>query len=582
MSVRRKITIIGGFAVAFGFIGYGLWGSAADSDRYDFVVVSRGDVKQEVLVTGRAQSAENVALAFERSGKVASVAVDVGDRVSAGQVLVALASADVSAQLAQAGAGIESARASLLQYQAALAREEARLHELESGTRLEEVALAETRVESAKKALADAERNVEQTTNKAAIDLVNAYETIRDLLREAFVTADDAVSRQTNQLFEDDTSPSPRLTFVTIHSNTRLEAQLQRTNANRALQDLKELQVVESLSLSPLEEALRNVRERLAAVAEFLQSANDALLDSAGLTSATLETYRSNVTSGLSGVNGVLASLNLQEQKIAAQKVTSQNSLVAAEAGVNQARSALATAEAELTVKRSPASAQEIAAQRAAVKQAEANIASQQARIREAQASAAVIRAQLDETVIRSPFVGTVTKQEAKLGEIVAPNAPLVELISDAKLEIEANVPEVDIAKLAAGQPARVTLDAYGSDVAFMATVVAIEPAETIVEGVATYKTKLQFESEDGRIKSGMTANVTIFTDERKGVILIPQRTVLEKDGQKIVRLLTGEGNAQTAIETLVAIGLRGSDGNVEITEGLREGDRVVAGEKEK
>jgi multidrug efflux pump subunit AcrA (membrane-fusion protein) len=146
-------------------------------------------------------------------------------------------------------------------------------------------------------------------------------------------------------------------------------------------------------------------------------------------------------------------------------------------------------------------------------------------------------------------------------------------LQSTGEYKIEANVPEVDVAKVAVGDPARVTLDAYGSAEFFPATISAIDPAETVIEGVPTYTVTLRFDQKDERIKSGMTANIDIRTDQREGVLYIPARAVLtDADGRRFVRVPDGLATRDVPVE----VGLRGSDGRIEILSGLSEGDVVV------
>jgi HlyD family secretion protein len=174
--------------------------------------------------------------------------------------------------------------------------------------------------------------------------------------------------------------------------------------------------------------------------------------------------------------------------------------------------------------------------------------------------------------VLISPIDGVVTKQEAKVGEIMAANTIVVSLISESQFKIESNVAEADIAKVKIGNLAIVTLDAYSNDVIFEAGVVAIDPAETMIEGVATYKTTLHFTHEDKRIKTGMTADIDIVTDQRENVIVVPIRAIITKNGDTIVQIL----KEKKPVETKVKTGLRGSDGNIEIIEGLSEGDKVV------
>lgn len=93
-----------------------------------------------------------------------------------------------------------------------------------------------------------------------------------------------------------------------------------------------------------------------------------------------------------------------------------------------------------------------------------------------------------------------------------------------------------------------------------------------MIEGVPTYKVTLQFDEKDERIKSGMTANLDITTNRHDNAISVSQRAIITKNNEKFVRVLEG----QTIKEKPVKVGIKGSDGNIEITEGLIEGEKVV------
>jgi HlyD family secretion protein len=153
----------------------------------------------------------------------------------------------------------------------------------------------------------------------------------------------------------------------------------------------------------------------------------------------------------------------------------------------------------------------------------------------------------------------------------------MVSLMSDNNFKITANVPEVDVAKLSVGEEADVTLDAYGADVPFNAVVDLIDPAETVIQGVSTYKVTLRFVKKDERIRSGMTANIDIKTAKKEDVLYLPARSVITKDGKKYVKIPNG---LTETLETEVTVGLRGSDGSIEILSGLNEGDTIVTFEQ--
>src|SRR3989344_1740024 len=124
-------------------------------------------------------------------------------------------------------------------------------------------------------------------------------------------------------------------------------------------------------------------------------------------------------------------------------------------------------------------------------------IDAQAAEVDAANASVMNLQAQLAKTVIRSPISGVITRQDAHAGEIAGIGVNLVSVISAGKYEIEANIPEADIAKIKIGDKAQVTLDAYGNDALFTASVSKIDPAETVIDGVSTYRTTLQFKKSD-------------------------------------------------------------------------------------
>ena len=181
-----------------------------------------------------------------------------------------------------------------------------------------------------------------------------------------------------------------------------------------------------------------------------------------------------------------------------------------------------------------------------------------------------------DNNFIVAPIDGIVTKVEAKAGEVASPNAPMISMISVGTFQIESYVPEVNIAGIKLGDEASSTLDAYGTDASFPAKVVSIDPAETIRDGISTYKIKLQFDVNDDRIRSGMTANVQITTESKPNIIVVPQGVIVDKSGKKFVQI---EKNNQT-LNTEVVTGSKSSLGQVEIVSGVNRGDVILLNPK--
>lgn len=181
-------------------------------------------------------------------------------------------------------------------------------------------------------------------------------------------------------------------------------------------------------------------------------------------------------------------------------------------------------------------------------------------------------RNKLSDYYIRAPFTGVITRMDAKVGEVASANSPLVTMMSANTFQIESYVPEINIALIKLGDKARVTLDAYGENVFFDTSVVSIDSAETVRDGVSTYKVKLQFEQEDSRIKSGMTANVSVIIFSKQDVIVMPGGVVFDRDGKKFVQIKTDK-DIQDREVVLGDVSLLGQ---VEIVSGLSDGDLVI------
>ncbi len=494
------------------------------------ILAKRGTIVQEVSVTGQIKPAEEVSLAFEKGGKVAMVGASVGDRVNQGQIIARLESGELVGQLKEMEASVET--------------EQAELDELKKGTRPEEIALYESKVTSAKVALDEAKKN------------------LVDKLHDAYTKSDDAVRGKIDQFFDNPAGISPQLKFFTTdeikikNGRVSVESALNLWNSS-----LNQLTTVSDLDFYA-NEGNKNLNQVKSFLSDVALAVNN-LTPSASLLQATIDSWRTDVSTARTNV------------------YTATTNLTAAKEKFKTAETSLSVAENELVLEKAGSTAEQIASQVAQLKQAEAKVQTTQA--------------QIAKNLLVSPINGIVTKQDAKVGEIVSANEAIVSIISSSDFsaqgaapdialrsqggrgpasgwEIKANIPEADIAKIAVGDNATLTLDAYGEAVVFNAKVVKIDPAETVIEGVATYKTTLQFEKEDGRIKSGMTANVDIVAGRHENVIVIPQRAVVSKNGEQFVRVLEEE----TVKEYPVKTGLRGSDGNIEITEGLKEGQQVV------
>jgi HlyD family secretion protein len=564
---------------------------------YDFIIAKKSNVMQEVSVTGRVKAAESVDLAFQTGGKTEKIYAEVGDKVKTGDLLISLNSDDLKAQLRQAQANVSSAAARQKQYEAAVNAEQAKLDDLKNGYSREEIRLAETSVSNAKKVITDSETKLSDTKLKADADMDSVYADALNSLPGAVYSGKSALITMTDIQYAHFSSMDPDNNIIASAKEAAVYELFGVSNAGRwitkSINDLNSGLYGQAQS-APSGADTVNTDDLLKKTINALRKVKSAL-DSIPLSETLTSTEKTSLDSQKSNINSEIAALSAKQQNISVQKANNNSAISSAQATLNSAKNGLETAQNELKLKKAGSSADQISAQKAQVDSAKANLASQKASVSEALANVQYYVAQIDKTVLKTPIDGIVTRMDAKPGEIVTPGnstsdlqKPLVSIISEGTFEIEADIPEVDIAEVAVGNTAKITLDAYGSDVEFGAVVLAIDPAETMVEGVATYKTTLAFTSEDARIKPGMTANIDILTAEKDNVIAIPQRAVIAKDGSKVVRILktiADINNPRKTIEQLdtvtVETGLRDTSGAVEIISGVNEGDKVVVYIKE-
>lgn len=216
-----------------------------------------------------------------------------------------------------------------------------------------------------------------------------------------------------------------------------------------------------------------------------------------------------------------------------------------------------------------------------------------QAKEQVASAKEEVQRAQtnLGYATITSPIDGVVLSKSVEEGQTVAASFSTPELFTIAQdltnMQVVADVDEADIGDVKEGERVTFTVDAYHDDT-FEGEVKQVRQEATTTNNVVTYEVVISAPNADLKLKPGLTANVTIYTAERKGVLSVPSKALRftpqkETVGKmKIVdaanaknKVWTIEGNSIVAHK--VNIGM--TDGtNTQIVGGIAEGTKVVTG----
>ena len=215
-------------------------------------------------------------------------------------------------------------------------------------------------------------------------------------------------------------------------------------------------------------------------------------------------------------------------------------------------------------------------------RQAKEQVASSKENVQRAQTN-------LGYATITSPIDGTVISKSVEEGQTVAASFNTPELFTIAKdltnMQVVANVDEADIGGVKEGNRVTFTVDAYPDDT-FEGTVKQVRLEATTTNNVVTYEVVISAPNADLKLKPGLTANVTIYTQERSGVLAVankalrfsPTKETVGKD-MKIVDC-KGKNKVWTLNDkTLTAhpVTIGQTDGiNTEITKGLKQGDKIV------
>lgn len=476
----------------------------------DAFTVSAGNITQSVSVSGSVEASKDAKLSFQSSGQVAYVGVKVGDKVQQGKVLATLQAGDV--------------QASLLEAEALLANRQATLDQLLEGSRKEELAIKE------------------QTVSNAKSSLTQAYSGLPDVIKNTDAVTSDTIKNKFSSLFNFNGAQFV-LSFSSCDQRLQGVLELKRTELEDVLADFqKKSGVVSAISSEEtLDTALNSAYIAANLTNEVINSASQLLLSTCSINNSSLDSYRTNLTLVKASMNSLFTEL-----------ATKRSALITA-------KNAYAQAARDLELSKAGTNPYTIKAQTALVSQTVAQVAQ--------------ARANLQKTIIHAPFRGTISDLKLTEGEVATLNSPVISMIAEEGYEIEAKIPEIDIIKIKAGAKVNVTLDAYGRSIIFPAQVTRVNPTATTEGTVPVYKAIVTFVGKDERIKQGMTANVTIVTEEKQKVYAVPSRfvTVLTgKEGQVVV-ISGGKEEVRD-----VTLGIRGDGGLLEIVAGVFEGEVLV------
>ncbi len=211
---------------------------------------------------------------------------------------------------------------------------------------------------------------------------------------------------------------------------------------------------------------------------------------------------------------------------------------------------------------------------KAQVESAKSQIESFKAQVEQTKAALRVAETNLRYATIRSPVNGTVISRNVDVGQTVAASLQAPTLFTIAKnlaeMQVDSNVSEADVGRIAVGQDATFTVDAYPERI-FRGKVSEIRNAPIIVQNVVTYDVVVLVSNKDLKLKPGMTANVSVMIAHREGVLKIPNAALRFRPESATKE--SGKGGPPQKTGERVKTGRRGSGKTGEGVGPVRRGE---------
>ncbi len=203
------------------------------------------------------------------------------------------------------------------------------------------------------------------------------------------------------------------------------------------------------------------------------------------------------------------------------------------------------------------------------------NMAIAKAEVSQAESAIAAARADLDlaaldlrNTEVRAPYAGIVVERLVEAGAYVRVGDPLVRMLGDRSLEIEADVPFQNLTGLAVGTEISITLD---DGTRHSAVVRAMIPSENPLTRTRVVRLVPTFGETSRPLANDQSVTLLIPLGAKRQVLSVHKDAIIRRRGQNVVFVVDGDETQARPVELGAAVGSR-----LEVLSGLVEGDRVV------
>lgn len=519
---------------------------------YTYGSVSKGNIMQSVSGTGQVSVADQVDVKAKVAGDVVAVSAVQGRQVKAGEVLARFDSTEAQKNVRDAQISLDSSKLTLKKM-------------LLDNT---------TSISQAKKAVKDAQDSVVTSQSDLDKSYEQAFNTVASFFSDLptiMAAMDDIINGSNSSVvqtsgtyfnyYQDQINAHGGLLLST--QNIGLAYQAAKSSYNTSLSDYKTLsRYSDNSEISKIVgesyTAAKDISNAIKALSSFIQLYRDTLENNNISPQSFSTTHLSTLSGYLSQTNSYLVTL-----------LTTQQTLKDAALAVNESLENVDEKKQDLQSLEDYTNPLNIQAQELSVSQKESTLSD--------------AKETLTDYTITAPIDGIIADVSVKAGDSLSANEAVATIIANQQIA-EITLNEVDVAAVKVGQKATMTFDAV-SDLTLTGYVSEVDAIGTVSQGVVSYNVTIAFDTQDERVKPGMSVAAAIITNVKQNVLLVPNTAVKSNAGGNYVLIpvlpvsdQASSGNSaegQSASQQAVVVGISDDD-NTEISSGLNEGDTVI------
>lgn len=533
--------------------GYFLYANLTSGDgetRYVLGTVGKDTIVSSISASGQVSASNQVEIQPKASGEIIYIGVKEGQAVKNGAVIAQIDATTAQKSVRDAETNLESAQIAL--------------EKLKKPADSLSLTQAENSLAKAKESRQDAETNLQKAYDNGFNDVSNAFLDLPTVMAglEDILYGSDGDSGQDNISFYADAIKQTNDDAMRFKDDAAAKYSAARTAYDKNFSGFKSAS--RTSDAAAIEALINQTYDTSKAIADAVKSTNNLI---------QLYQYEYTKRHFTPTSFSVMALTDLGTYTGTTN--THVSSLLSAKSTIKTSRDAIINADRSITESNESLDKLKAGTDSLDLRSSELSMVKAQNALQDA-------RNTLADYYIRAPFDGIVASLDIQKGQTVG-SAAVATLITNQKVAT-LSVNEVDAARIKVGDNATLSFDAI-EDLTLTGEVAAIDTIGTVAQGVVSYELKIVFDSQDERIKSGMTANAAIQTDTKQDVLVVPSSAVKTQNGVSYVQVfdppLSNTGGvrgvasevAPQQVEVVVGIS---DDTNVEIVSGIEEGQQVV------